>query len=592
MPSVKKQLAKYQSMRDFSKTAEPAGAKRTAKSPRKRATKSKLGFVIQKHAATALHYDLRLELDGVMKSWAVPKGPSLDPSVKRLAMQVEDHPIEYNEFEGLIPEGEYGGGTVMIWDRGTYSADKAEDGDHAQAVREGLRKGDLKVTFHGKRLKGSFVLVRTRGYGGKPQWLLIKHKDDHAAPGSDITAEQITSVVSKRTMEEIATEGSNVWHSNRAPRGKTTVAGARTIERARRADGAGGGTSTTRKKAGAKKTATKKTPAKKVVGARRTLELKSAVAPMLASLGKEMPTGDGWTYEPKYDGIRVLAFVTPHDIRLVTRNAKDKTKQFPEIIADLTKLLGRNANQVVLDGEIVALREGEPARFQELQSRMHVENEQSIKRLSKETPAAFVAFDILVDGDDILAAQPWSERRKRLQKRLARKNFAAIKLGESDTDGAVMMEQAIAHGWEGVIAKSIDSLYRPGVRSKEWLKLKLEKSQEFVVGGYTEPRNSREHIGAILLGYYDGDKLVYAGHTGGGFSGKSLQDMYRRLKPIERSDSPFATRPKTNEKPHWTDPEVVVEVRFNEWTRDGKLRQPIFLGVRDDKDPTEVRREE
>jgi bifunctional non-homologous end joining protein LigD len=571
MPStVKKQLEKYRSMRDFQKTAEPAGG--AAKGKAVKSPKSKLHFVIQKHAASHLHFDLRLELEGVMKSWAVPKGPSLDPSMKRLAMQVEDHPFEYNKFEGTIPKGEYGGGTVMIWDRGTYSADKAAnyDGDHSAAVSAGLAKGDLKFSFHGKRLQGSFVLVRTRMEGGKAQWLLMKHRDEFARPGSDIVAEEMTSVATGRTMEEIAGGKSKVWHSNREPKG------ARALGRT-----------------GVGRRASGKSAPKRTLGAKKPLELgKTAITPMLASLGKEMPEGEAWTFEPKFDGIRVLAFVTPSDVRLITRNAKDKTKQFPEVVTALAKLPGKTGRILVLDGEIVALAGDDPARFQELQSRMHVENELAISRLSKDTPSALLAFDILVDGDDILLNEPWSERRKRLQKRLGRKKLKSVRLAESSPDGAAVMAQAIEGGWEGVIAKRTDSLYRPGARSKDWLKLKLERSQEFVVGGFTEPRNSREHLGAILLGYYnDEGELVYAGHTGGGFSSRTLADIYARLKPLERSTPPFSTRPKTNEKPHWVEPNVVVEVRFNEWTNEGKLRQPIFLGVRDDKSPRDVTRE-
>ncbi len=577
MATIKKQLEKYRSMRDFSKTKEPSGA--AAAKPKKPV--KGLRFVVQKHAATALHYDLRLELDGVMKSWAVPKGPSLDPAVKRLAMQVEDHPIEYNTFEGTIPEGEYGGGTVMIWDEGVYTAEK-QDEKPEDAIRDGLKRGDLKVVFAGSRMQGSFVLVRTRPVGGRAQWLLIKHRDEFAKPGSDITIEENTSVVSGRTMEEIATENTRVWHSNRAPRGKVaTEVSAKTLERARRAD-AGGASRTAAKSQGA--------APRKVVTASK-LDVSKAITPMLASPGADLPEGDDWTFEPKFDGIRVLAFVVANDARLVTRNLKDKTKQFPEIIADLKKLSGKTGRTLVLDGEIVALVDGEPGRFQELQSRMHVDNESAIKKRVKDTPVAFLVFDLLADGNDILVPEPWSGRRARLEKRLARKKLDAIRLGESSADGAAMLRLAQEQGWEGIIAKRTTAPYRPGVRSKDWLKLKIEQQQEFVVGGYTEPRNTRSHLGAILLGYYDDGKLIYAGHTGGGFSSATLREMYDLLHPIERKTSPFTTTPKTNEKPHWTEPRVVVEVRFNEWTREGKLRQPILLGIRDDKDPHEVRRE-
>lgn len=528
---VKRKLAKYQRKRDFSKTAEPRGGARKSAKKQKRPR-----FVVQKHDARNLHFDLRLEVDGVMKSWAVPKGPSLDPSVKRLAMEVEDHPMEYNTFEGTIPKGEYGGGTVMLWDRGYYTADKAEKGDHEAAMRKGYEAGKLDFTFHGKRLRGSFALVRTRG-GSKPQWLLIKHKDEHAEPGSDVVAEHLTSVSSGKTMEEIAQGNSRVWHSNRSV--KT-----------------------------------------------------SDILPMLATLAKDVPADKDWTYEPKYDGIRVLAFIAPGAARLITRNGKDKTAQFPEIVDELVKLPGRSKKPLVLDGEIVALKDGEAARFQELQGRMHVTNARTIARLAKEQPAAFIAFDILLDGDEPVMSEPWRERRKRLEKRLAKKTTAHVWLTDTSTNGPAMMRKAQKGGWEGVIVKDMDAPYQPGKRTRAWLKLKLEKQQEFVVGGYTEPRNSREHIGSLLIGFYDDDgNLIYAGHVGGGFTQRGLKEMYKLLAPLERKTSPFTTTPKTNEKAHWVKPEVVVQVRYNEMTRDGKLRQPVYLGVRDDKDARDVRLE-
>ena len=564
--SVKKRLSTYRRKRDFDVTAEPSGGKVV-----KHAKSSKLAFVLQKHAASHLHFDLRLELDGVMKSWAVPKGPSMDPSVRRLAMEVEDHPIEYNKFEGTIPQGEYGGGTVMLWDRGVYSADDPKAGSHEAAIREGYAKGKIDFTFHGERVKGSFALVRTQS-GRKPQWLLIKHRDEYAEPGSDVVAENLTSVTTGRTMEEIAGGASRVWHSNRE--GKK--AGRREGKKAGRREG----------KKAARRESVK--TSKRAVSPSRPL----AIAPMLASVAKEMPPDEGWTFEPKYDGIRVLAFVAPGAAHLVTRNAKDKTKQFPEVIADLKKLIGRSKKPLVLDGEIVALVDGEAARFQQLQGRMHVENARSIARLSEEQPAVLVAFDLLLDGDEALVNESWETRRKHLQKRFGRKELPHVWLAESVSDGEKMLRKAASQGWEGIIAKETDSPYQPGKRSKSWLKLKLEKRQEFVVGGWTEPRKSRKHIGALLLGYYnDDDEFIYVGHTGGGFSEKSLQDVYEELTPLERKTSPFTTTPKTNEKAHWTRPQVVVEVRYNEMTNEGKLRQPIFLGVRDDKNPKDVRLE-
>lgn len=550
--SARAQLTEYRRKRDFARTAEPSGDEAP---PRPRA--GRLRFVIQKHAASHLHFDLRLELDGVMKSWAVPKGPSLDPSIKRLAMQVEDHPIDYNTFEGTIPKGEYGGGTVMLWDRGTYSSDTATSAkDEEDEIRDGLRRGDLKITFHGQRLHGSFALIRMKfarddSSSSKPQWLLIKHRDEFATD-HDVVADNMTSVESGRSMEQIATGKSRVWRSNRTPKADPPVPTA-DPEPARQADLSA-----------------------------KTLE------PMYCSIGSEVP-GEGWTFEPKYDGIRVLAFVTSNEVKLITRNGKDKAKQFPEIVASLKKLAMQTRRSLVLDGEIVALIDGEPGRFQELQSRMHVKESHMIERHTSSRPAALIIFDILVDGDEVLIREPWSERRARLVKRVAKRVTTQLRITESsEGDGNKMLEKARRQGWEGIIAKRVDSRYEPGNRSRNWLKLKIEFREEFVVGGYTEPRNSREHIGAILLGYFDNGRFIYVGHTGGGFTRKGLDEMYRLLKPLERKTSPFEETPKTNEKAHWVRPEVVVEVKFSEWTAGRRLRQPIFLGVRDDKNAKDV----
>jgi len=520
--------------------------------------------VIQKHAASHLHFDLRLELDGVMKSWAVPKGPSADPSVKRLAMEVEDHPLDYNTFEGTIPKGEYGGGTVMLWDHGTYTPGKST-GDDEAAVREAYARGDLKVTFFGGKIRGSYALIRMKfsrdGHSSaKPQWLLIKHADECAST-NELVSGKDTSVTTGRTMDEIAASKSNVWHSNRA-----TSSGTRKKITA------------SASKAPAEKTSRKATPV-------------PSLEPMYASIGTDIPR-EGWTFEPKYDGVRVLALVTPTDVGLITRNGKNKAAQFPEIVDALKAMATKKKRSFVLDGEIVALIDGEPARFQELQSRMHVQETHVIERYRSSAPVGLVLFDMLMDGEDAVVDEPWSKRRARLVKQLGKSTSDRVRITESiEGDGKKMLEMARKQGWEGIIAKQVSSTYQPGVRSRAWLKLKIEFRQEFVVGGFTEPRNSRQHIGALLLGYFDHDRFIYVGHTGGGFTGAGLTEMYRRLKPLERKTSPFAEVPKTNEKAHWVKPEVVVEVKFSEWTADGKLRQPIYLGTRDDKDPHEVGRE-
>jgi bifunctional non-homologous end joining protein LigD len=388
----------------------------------------------------------------------------------------------------------------------------------------------------------------------KPQWLLIKHRDK-AATDEDVVAENMTSVESGRTMEEIASGKSRVWRSNRASNDP----------------------------------AVKSRPAKKVAAASSPPTASfGSLEPMYASIGTEIP-GTGWTFEPKYDGIRVLAFTTTTDVKLITRNGKDKAAQFPEVVAALKKLAAQTKRAFLLDGEIVALIDGKPARFQELQSRMHVKEPRMIERLSTSTPAAIALFDILVDDDDALIAKPWTERRARLLKLVGKRTAPHLWVTESiEGDGKKMLERARRQGWEGIIAKRVDSTYEPGKRSRSWLKLKIEFREEFVVGGYTDPRNAREHIGALLLGYFDKNRFIYAGHTGGGFTREGLSDMHKRLKPLERKTSPFEETPKTNEKAHWVKPEVVVEVKFSEWTADRRLRQPIFVGLRDDKDAKDV----
>jgi bifunctional non-homologous end joining protein LigD len=446
----------------------------------------------------------------------------------------------------------------MLWDRGTYRAESAEAGDDESAIRRGYRSGDLKFTLEGERLRGSWVLVRMRGRNGgssKPQWLLIKHRDEEARDDIDIVAETSTSVATGRTMEEIA--------AGKKRREKPT------------------------KKSGATKRA--RTPARPAPARAASRLSVGRLEPMYATIGTSVPAGEGWTFEPKYDGIRVLALVTKDAVRLVTRNGNDKTKQFPEL-ANALQTLGRKAErELVLDGEIIAVVDGEVARFQALQDRMHVKDAGTIGDFASTQPAAIALFDILVDGPDILLKEPWSTRRKHLERVLRRRTNDRLRLSESvPGDGDEMLERVRRDGWEGVIAKRTDSLYEPGVRSKAWLKLKIEHRQELVVGGWTEPRNTREHIGAILLGYFDGDRFIYVGHTGGGFTRAGLKDMYRRLARLERKTSPFEHPPRTNERAHWTRPEVVVEVKFNEWTADGKLRQPIFLGVRDDKAARDV----
>jgi bifunctional non-homologous end joining protein LigD len=513
--------------------------------------------VIQKHAASRLHYDLRLEVDGTTRSWAVPKGPSLDPAARRLAVQVEDHPLEYNSFEGTIPAGEYGGGTVMLWDRGTYRADEREpDESDEDAARRGLDAGKLLFTLHGERLQGSWALIRT-GRGESREWLLIKQDDEHADPSTDPTARWADSVATARTMEQIADGEPAPDRGAARKRGRSVARRTRSEDRGRSSDAM------------------------------------TSFAPMLATAASAPPASDGWCFEPKWDGIRIVAYAAADGTALLTRNGNDKRTQFPEVADALRRIAMERGRPFVADGELVARRDGEIARFESLQGRMHLADRDEAARLAGEEPAALVLFDLLLDGDEPLLAEPWSERRGALEALFAEVEAGdVVRLGEASDDLDAMMRRAREGGWEGLIAKRSDAPYQPGRRSRAWLKLKLENRQEFVVGGWTEPRGSRPHLGALLLGFHDeAGRLIYAGHTGTGMSHDDLRDLHRRLSRLGRKTTPFAETPTTNETPHWTTPRLVVEVRFNEWTSTGVLRQPVYLGLRDDRDAREIVRE-
>ena len=325
---------------------------------------------------------------------------------------------------------------------------------------------------------------------------------------------------------------------------------------------------------------------------------KQLFQPMLASPAKgDPPTGDDWIYEPKYDGIRIIALARPEGVALISRNGHDKARGFPEIASALRDFAKKTGGNLVLDGEIVALdANGEPGRFQNLQGRMHVLDEPTVMQLAAEVPTAYVVFDMLVDDDELLVGETWETRRRHLEravKKAPASTKKVLRLSDyAEASPVEMLDEAHERRWEGVMAKRRDAKYLPGQRVRSWVKVKLENQQEFVIGGWTEPRNTREHFGTLLVGYYDDDgKLVYAGHSGGGFSGRMLAEIGAKLKKIERKTSPFSTTPDTNERAHWVEPRYVAEIKFNEWTAGGNLRQPIFLGLRDDKDPRDVGRE-
>ena len=321
----------------------------------------------------------------------------------------------------------------------------------------------------------------------------------------------------------------------------------------------------------------------------------TSITPMLASVGDELPRGDGWVFEPKYDGVRVLAFADGKRVALISRNGIDKAGSFPEIVDALGHLQARVRRPFVVDGEIVAMNGRTPLRFQDLQGRMHVSDRASVALRRTSSPTALMVFDLLADGGATLVREPWEVRREALEALFAKSGPAerrALHLSPVTRNGEALLEKARANGWEGIMAKRADAPYDVGRRSRAWLKLKLDKTQEFVIGGWTEPRNSREYLGAILLGYYDDEgQLIYAGHTGTGFSRRTLADLHARLSRLEQPRSPFTTTPKTNQPAHWARPTLVAEIKFNEWTTDGRLRQPVFLGLRDDKAARDVVRE-
>ena len=550
-------LREYRRKRNFKATPEPAG--KSSRAGRRRSTD--LTFVIQKHAASRLHYDFRLELDGTLKSWAVPKGPSLDPADKRLAMQVEDHPLEYGGFEGTIPKGEYGGGTVMVWDRGTWEP----VGD----PRKGYRDGNLKFTLDGEKLHGGWALVRIRGRqrgddNGR-SWLLVKERDKAARSGSSarVVDARPKSVSTGRTLDQIAAAKGRVWHSNRKA-GKVTLDKTRT-PRARAVLGHRGARSG---------------DPDEISGARKAA-LPKFVPPELATLVDRAPEGETWLHEMKYDGYRILARIENGRVRLLSRNGRDWTDNFPTVAKAVERL---DAERALLDGEVAVLLENGTTSFQALQNYL------SGLRAGQLT---YLVFDLLhLNGLDLTGAR-LEDRKRLLADLLGPVRDAAGPLRYSDHvvgDGPAFFAQACRHGLEGIVSKLRDAPYR-SARSREWLKVKCSKRQEVVIGGYTDPEGSRVGLGALLAGVYEKGRLVYAGKIGTGFAEKTLRELTSRLRALERETCPFAPQPAGVGRPHWVKPELVAEVSFSEWTEDGRMRHPSFLGLRKDKPASSVARE-
>ncbi len=610
-------LEEYKRKRRFEETPEP---------PPKVETRAGHRFVVQKHEATRLHYDFRLEMEGVLKSWAVPKGPSLDPADKRLAMQVEDHPVSYFDFEGNIPEGNYGAGTVMVWDVGTWEPlspvavkGKYLPGTEAEAVAM-LAKGDLKFRLHGKKLNGDFALVKMRGRrpGSKGnEWLMIKKHDEFVVEGYDIESLD-ESVLTGRSMAEIAGDaGSAEWKSRPAGRGKLKAAwladavakldqkkkqkkliteateehrGKKGKEKKPKASAAPAAAT----KASDPKTKSPAPPVVKEVSAapvKRPMPL--TIHPMLAESVEKPFDGAEWLFEIKWDGYRAVAFINAGKVRLVSRNQNDLTARYPEL-KDLPKFV--HAREAILDGEVVALDEEGRASFSLMQQRTGFRPGGRRAAEKADVPVLYYAFDLLyLDGYDWRRV-PLEERKAKLASLLTAGD--AVRYSDHYPElGKALFAMAHKKGLEGILAKNRQSIYEER-RSREWLKIKIKHRQECVIGGFTEPEGSRAHFGSIVLGLYDGKgRLIHVGQAGSGFDQKSLEEVWELLKKIETKKDPFYGEVEALRKVSWVKPELVAEIEYAEWTKgaDGgspKLRAPVFLGLRDDKDPKDCLLEE
>lgn len=527
-------LKEYTRKRNFGKTAEPKATRGNDSDGHR--------FVIQKHAASRLHYDFRLEINGVLKSWAVPKGVPYTKGERRLAVQVEDHPISYINFEGTIPERQYGGGTVMVWDQGTFLTG-------GKSPLWELSNGKLQFTLAGKKLHGDWHLVQLHD---SKQWLLIKGGEDLKPISKKLDD---ISAFSGKTMAQLSKNGASWQSKQREP------------------------------------TNSFKAKIRGIISASKASPLRF-IEPMKARLAESPPPDGDWIYEVKFDGFRALALKNGDEVRLLSRNEKDFSGKFPEIVQAIGSL---KIDDAILDGEIVALDPKGISSFQLLQAYEVGE---------KRPPIFFYAFDLLrLKGKD-LRGQKLAQRKAQLEQ-ILKKHSGIVRFSASlGEKPGKLLKSVEKYGLEGLIGKRKDSIYEAGKRSGAWIKLKLHHEQEFVIGGFTNPEGSRRHFGALLIGFFKKKKLKFCGKVGTGFNAKSLGALFSRFQKIARDDCPFVNLPETRgsryspritafemKKCHWVEPEMVAQIKFSEWTRDDKLRQPVFLGLREDKNPAEVVRE-
>ncbi|MES2565870.1 MAG: DNA ligase D [Bacteroidota bacterium] len=530
-------LQLYNKKRNFKKTPEPSGSVKKSK--------SKLSFVIQRHKASHLHYDLRLEMDGVLKSWAVPKGPSLNPKDKRLAMMVEDHPYNYKNFTGIIPEGNYGAGIVEIWDEGQLSDINNSDKKTAEKnLKAGIHSGSLKFRLYGKKLKGEFALVKLKGKQ-ENAWLLIKHNDEHS----------VTEIYNSETFTPKDSPINKWLKENKLPVRRALSKRKKESKEEKEESIVSGNKSNNRFLPG------------------KTKKLDKYIAPMLAKETDQPFNDKNWIYEFKWDGYRALAEVNEGEVKLYSRNGNTFTYSYPIIVEELKKL----KIHAVLDGEIIVVDENGKSSFQSLQ---YYQNDGTV-------PLEFRVFDLLsLKGQDTCSLALTD--RKELLKMLLPKSPVIKYSDHIEEKGIEFFKMAVENDLEGIMAKDSNSTYNPGVRTNSWLKIKNHKSLEAVIAGFTEPGGGRKHFGALVLGVWEGKELKYIGHTGSGFDSKTLEHMSKLMKPLIQKKSPFNTTVKTNMPVTWVKPKMVCEVKYTEWTRDAHLRHPIFLRLREDKKTKEI----